>query len=247
MHAPGQGLGGVLPAADVGKDQERMPVKGPVAPEFVIEAGGQRQDPVLVPLAVADEELVLLSLDVVDREGQALAQAQAADVDEFERGPIAAQTDAGQERVDLLAGESLSENSEVSCYRGNGPMARREEGASIPTTTTASQEPDPSTGCRPTRSCPSKWSSKTSPPQPQPSRKCSSYLAVTYRRPKVEPSDIQYRITRSGTLSPWINASNVTSIGATAEYESYVEITVRSNQPHASASVDYLRLEIRSR
>jgi hypothetical protein len=59
-------------------------------------------------------ELVLLSLDVVDREGQALAQAQAADVDEFERGPVAAQTDAGQDRVDLLAGESLSENSEVS-------------------------------------------------------------------------------------------------------------------------------------
>ena len=54
-HAPGQSLRGVVAAADVGKDQQRMAVKLPVALQFLPQAGGQRHDAVLMALAVANE------------------------------------------------------------------------------------------------------------------------------------------------------------------------------------------------
>ncbi len=56
-------------------------------------------------LAVANEELVLGPLDVVDGQGQALAQAQAAGVDELDRGPVAPKPDVGQQIMHLLAGQ----------------------------------------------------------------------------------------------------------------------------------------------
>lgn len=56
-------------------------------------------------LAGTDEKFVLLALDVVDGEGQAFAEAQAADVDEFDGGAIAAQANAVNESLNLLESE----------------------------------------------------------------------------------------------------------------------------------------------
>ena len=67
VHASGQRLRGVVvAAADVGEEQERVAVKGPVAAQFLLHGGGQRHDPVLVALALANEQLVFLAFDVVD-------------------------------------------------------------------------------------------------------------------------------------------------------------------------------------
>ena len=66
---------------------------------------GQRHDPVLVALAVANEQLVFAAFDVVDRQPETFAQTQPATVDELERSAIAAQADVGEQVMDLLAGE----------------------------------------------------------------------------------------------------------------------------------------------
>ena len=95
----------MVAATDVGKDEQRMPVKLPVALQFLPQAGGQRHDAILVALAVANEQFVFSALDVVDGQGQALAQAQAAGVDELDGRAIAAQADMGQQIMNLLAGE----------------------------------------------------------------------------------------------------------------------------------------------
>ena len=58
-HAFGHDLRIVVPAADIGKDQERMPVEGPVTAQLLVEGSGQREDPIAMAFAVADEELVL--------------------------------------------------------------------------------------------------------------------------------------------------------------------------------------------
>lgn len=57
-------------------------------------------------LAGADEEFVLLALDVVDGQSQTFTETQAADVDEFDRSAIAAQADVPEEIMNLLAGEN---------------------------------------------------------------------------------------------------------------------------------------------
>ena len=80
-------------------------MEGPVAAQFLHHGGGQGHDAVLVSFAVADEEFVLLSFDVVNGEPETLAQAQTAAVDQFEGSAIAPQTDVGQQIMDLLAGE----------------------------------------------------------------------------------------------------------------------------------------------
>src|ERR1017187_10343852 len=82
-----------------------MAVESPVAAQFLIQGGGQRHDPVLVALAVANKELVLAAFDVVDSQPETFAQTQPAAVDELERSTIAAQADVGEQVVDLLAGE----------------------------------------------------------------------------------------------------------------------------------------------
>ena len=106
VHAPGQRLRGVvIAAARVGEEQERVAVESPVAAQFLLHGGGQRHDPVLVSLAVANEQLVFLAFDVVDGQPEAFAQAQPATVDELERSAVAAQADVGQQIMDLLAGE----------------------------------------------------------------------------------------------------------------------------------------------
>ena len=95
-HAGGQGFRVAIAATDIGEEKQGMMVKRPVSAQFVIETGGQRKDAILVAFGVADEELVVGALNVVDGEAEALTQAQAAGVDELERGAIAAQTDMGK-------------------------------------------------------------------------------------------------------------------------------------------------------
>ena len=80
-------------------------MNGPVSAQFVQERPGQRDDAVTVPLAVADEELVLRARDVVDGQSQAFAQAQAATVDELDRSAIAAQADEADEIAHLSLGK----------------------------------------------------------------------------------------------------------------------------------------------
>ena len=77
----------------------------PVATQLLAEGSGERNDSILVAFAIADDEFVLLTEDVVDGESQALAQTKAAAVDELERGAITAKTDALKEPMDLLTGE----------------------------------------------------------------------------------------------------------------------------------------------
>ena len=103
MHALSHGA--AVPPAGVGKEQERMLVHPPVVLELVPHGSRQWQDAILMPLAGTDEKFVLLALDVVDGEGQAFAEAQAADVDEFDGGAIAAQADSVYEIMNLLEGE----------------------------------------------------------------------------------------------------------------------------------------------
>ena len=96
VHALSQrGRRVVIAPTGVGEEQERMPVEGPVAAQFLIQGGGQGYDAVLVSFAVADEQFVFLAFDVVDGEPETLAQTQPATVDELEGSAIAAQTDVG--------------------------------------------------------------------------------------------------------------------------------------------------------
>jgi hypothetical protein len=71
-------------------------MKGPVTAQFLVQTGWERQNPVLVSFAVVNEELVLRPLDVVDGQGQAFVQAQAAGVDQLDRGAIATQSNVGE-------------------------------------------------------------------------------------------------------------------------------------------------------
>jgi hypothetical protein len=73
----------------------------------------------------------------------------------------------------------------------------------------------------------------------------STYLAITYRRPKVEPSDVQYSVTHSTALKPWMGNSTVTPFGTPVDRGTYVEVTVRSTQPVSASQQGYLRLEVR--
>ena len=82
-----------------------MAMDPPVVLQLAPQAGGQRQDAIPVALAGADEELVLRAVDVVDGQGQAFAQAQAAGVDELEGRAVTAQADGAQQIVHLLARE----------------------------------------------------------------------------------------------------------------------------------------------
>ncbi len=69
------------------------------------------------------------------------------------------------------------------------------------------------------------------------------YLALTYRRPKTDPADVQYRVTASGVVAPWAGASTVTPVGSPVDRGTYAEATVRSTQP-MTLPVGFLRLEI---
>lgn len=72
-HALGQGFEILIPASDVGEEKQGMLVNTPIILEFLVEGGGKRNDTVEEAFTATDEELVLLALDVVDGEGEALA------------------------------------------------------------------------------------------------------------------------------------------------------------------------------
>lgn len=80
-------------------------MKSPIAAQFEVHGGWQRNDAILVSFAMADEELVFASGDVVNGQAQTFAQAQTATIDELERGAIAAQANVGEEVMNLPAGE----------------------------------------------------------------------------------------------------------------------------------------------
>ena len=73
LHALGYNLEIGVATANVGKDEKRMPVKLPVGLKFMPQTGRQRHDAILVAFAVADDQFVLRSLDVVDGQCQAFA------------------------------------------------------------------------------------------------------------------------------------------------------------------------------
>ena len=130
MHAAGQRFGRVvISATRIGKDQERVPVERPVAAQFLTHRIGQWQDPVLVPLAVADEQFVFLTFDVVNGEPETFAEPQPATIDKLERSAIAAQADVGQEVMDLLAGENLGQGVVIfgADLREDRPVGMPEE------------------------------------------------------------------------------------------------------------------------
>lgn len=72
-----------------------------------------------------------------------------------------------------------------------------------------------------------------------------TYLTLTYRRPKPEPSDLQYRVTSSSAVVPWTGASSVTSVGTPVDRGNYVEVTVRSLTPMKNGVHGFLRLQLR--
>lgn len=71
------------------------------------------------------------------------------------------------------------------------------------------------------------------------------YLTLTYRRPKTEPSDLQYWVTASNWLVPWTGASTVTPVGSPADRGRYVETTVRSLSPLRAGPRGFLQLQLR--
>ena len=71
----------------------------------------------------------------------------------------------------------------------------------------------------------------------------SRYLALTYRRPKTEPSDVQYRVTASDSVRPWTGAST-TPVGSPVDRGTFVEVTVRGTTPMNTGARGFLRLEL---
>ncbi len=70
MHARGQRLGRVRPAADIGKEQQGMAVERPIGPQLLIEGRGQRQHPIPLALAAANPQLVFPAVNSVNRQAQ---------------------------------------------------------------------------------------------------------------------------------------------------------------------------------
>ena len=71
-----------------------------------------------------------------------------------------------------------------------------------------------------------------------------NYLTLTYRRPKVELTDVQYRVTASGGLVPWAGSTAVTQVGSPVDKGDCLEVTMRATQPVGAAAQGFLKLEI---
>jgi len=69
------------------------------------------------------------------------------------------------------------------------------------------------------------------------------YLTLTYRQPKTEPTDVEYRVTGSTALVPWAGLAT-TPVGAPVDRGTYVEVTVRAPAPAGGATAGFLRLEL---
>ena len=104
-HARLQPLAVMVAAPGVGKEQERVAVESPVAAQVLDHRGRQRDHAVLVPLAPANHELVLVAQNVVDGQREAFGKAQAAAVDELEGDAVTAQPDMNQQIMHLRPGE----------------------------------------------------------------------------------------------------------------------------------------------
>jgi hypothetical protein len=109
VHARGHRFGVTVATSHVGEDQQGMPVKGPVSAQLLVKAPGQGNHAILMAFALANAQLVVVALDVVNGQGQAFAQAQTATIDEFQGSAITSQANVGQQIVDLRAGENRRE------------------------------------------------------------------------------------------------------------------------------------------
>ena len=71
-------------------------------------------------------------------------------------------------------------------------------------------------------------------------------LTITYRRQRIAPEDVQYRVTASDAVMPWAGANTVISLGPLADRGTYAEATFRSTQPIpiTAAASGFLRLDI---
>jgi hypothetical protein len=59
-------MGVVISTADVGEEEQRMFVESPITAQIQVKTVGQGNNAVLVPFAVANAQLVVLAVDVVD-------------------------------------------------------------------------------------------------------------------------------------------------------------------------------------
>ena len=105
VHARPSPVDMPMALSDIRKKQERVFVKLPKVNKVAEHGRRKRDHPILVALAVADDELVFSARNVVDGKRKALGKAQPAAVDELERGAVAAQAHMVEQIVDLLAGE----------------------------------------------------------------------------------------------------------------------------------------------
>jgi hypothetical protein len=71
------------------------------------------------------------------------------------------------------------------------------------------------------------------------------YLTLTYRRPKPEPSDLQYWVTASNAVVPWTGAATVTPVGSPVDRGTYAEVTVRDVTPTKNGPHSFLQLQLR--
>ena len=76
--------------------------------EFGLQAGWQHGDPVFLPLAVADDDLIAVEVEVLDSQSQAFQQPHACPVEQPGNEPVSA-VEPGQQAADFVAGENGGE------------------------------------------------------------------------------------------------------------------------------------------
>ena len=105
VHADAELRAIIVATTNVRKEQQRMPMESPVAAQVFEHVRRQRHDAVFAAFAMPHTQLLLAADDVVDRQTEALTEAQPAAVDELQRDAVAPQPDVVEQRVDLLARE----------------------------------------------------------------------------------------------------------------------------------------------
>lgn len=71
-----------------------------------------------------------------------------------------------------------------------------------------------------------------------------TYLALTYRRPRLEPADVRYEVTWSPQAHPWTGIASVLAGDLIVDRVTHVEVTVRSTEPIEGGTQGYLRLRV---
>jgi hypothetical protein len=95
----------LLATPGVGKEPEGIAVELPVVAQILDHLRGDGHHAVLVPLAAAHQQLVLIAADIVHGQPEGFGDAQPAAVDEFDGNAVAAQFDMGEQAADLFAGQ----------------------------------------------------------------------------------------------------------------------------------------------